>query len=160
MGYAWDFGGGDTAAGAATDHTYAAEGAYTVSLTVTDDEGATDDASEEVPDPCNEEQERAGHGTRARFHEGVRAAQNLRKRGAWSGMHLPDRASNESVPSGVMPAGLVRWLSTRPPQESRPRRTPPANTGYLIQAPMEGPRYGSTTGLPCLGHLSDSALRP
>jgi PKD repeat protein len=35
----WDFGDGDTGAGETTSHAYAAEGVYTVSLTVTDDFG-------------------------------------------------------------------------------------------------------------------------
>ncbi|RFA14645.1 cell surface protein [Subtercola boreus] len=39
--YAWDFGDGQTATGATTSHTYAAAGTYTVSLTVTDNKGAT-----------------------------------------------------------------------------------------------------------------------
>jgi PKD repeat protein len=42
QGYAWDFGGEGSAAVVSPDFTFAAEGEYLVSLTVTDDEGATD----------------------------------------------------------------------------------------------------------------------
>lgn len=46
--YAWDFGDGATGAGATVDHEYAAAGSYAVTLTVTDDDGATDSTSHEV----------------------------------------------------------------------------------------------------------------
>ena len=39
--YEWDFGDGNNGTGVAPTHTYAADGSYTVSLTVTDDDGAT-----------------------------------------------------------------------------------------------------------------------
>lgn len=40
-GYAWDFGDGATGTGATAEHTYAAAGTYSVTLTVTDDAGAS-----------------------------------------------------------------------------------------------------------------------
>lgn len=43
--YQWDFGDGGTASGETAAHTYAAPGVYTVTLTVTDDSGASDTAS-------------------------------------------------------------------------------------------------------------------
>lgn len=39
-GYAWDFGDGETATGATVEHVYASVSNYTVTLTVTDDDGA------------------------------------------------------------------------------------------------------------------------
>ncbi len=39
--YAWDFGNGQRGTGAAASHTYATAGSYVVTLTVTDDRGAT-----------------------------------------------------------------------------------------------------------------------
>ncbi|WP_243076173.1 PKD domain-containing protein [Microbacterium sp. SS28] len=46
--YAWDFGDGTTGAGATTSHPYAGPGAYTVTLTVTDNRGATGVTSQSV----------------------------------------------------------------------------------------------------------------
>jgi PKD repeat protein len=45
VSYAWDFGDGTTAAGAEVLHTYAQDGAYTVTLVVTDDHGLSDTVS-------------------------------------------------------------------------------------------------------------------
>ena len=42
--YAWNFGDGGTATGSTTSHTYTTAGAYSVVLTVTDNDGATDTA--------------------------------------------------------------------------------------------------------------------
>jgi PKD repeat protein len=42
ISYAWDFGDGDSSIGSVVSHTYSTAGAYTASLTVTDNDGATD----------------------------------------------------------------------------------------------------------------------
>ncbi len=47
-GYAWDFGDGQTGTGETATHTYPAAGDYPVTLTVTDDDNATDDSGDVV----------------------------------------------------------------------------------------------------------------
>ncbi|RWZ83230.1 PKD domain-containing protein [Glutamicibacter sp. HZAU] len=48
LSYAWDFGDGNTASTATAENTYAAEGTYEVTLTVTDAQGATGTTTQEV----------------------------------------------------------------------------------------------------------------
>jgi PKD repeat protein len=48
VAYDWDFGDGNTGTGVSPSHTYGSDGIFTVSLTVTDDAGATDSATTEA----------------------------------------------------------------------------------------------------------------
>lgn len=46
LSYSWSFGDGSTGSGPSSTHTYDSSGDYTVELTVTDDDGASDTTSE------------------------------------------------------------------------------------------------------------------
>jgi PKD repeat protein len=48
VSWTWDFGDGNASSAQSPMHTYPAAGTYTVALTVTDDDGATSDASHDV----------------------------------------------------------------------------------------------------------------
>lgn len=53
--YAWEFGDGSTGSGVTANHTYNSPGSYVVGLTVTDDDGATDNTTKVVTVPAGAE---------------------------------------------------------------------------------------------------------
>ncbi len=54
VSYAWNFGDGNTGSGEFASHAYAEDGTYNVTLTVTDNEGATDSDSKNVSVALND----------------------------------------------------------------------------------------------------------
>jgi len=48
VSYAWNLGDGSTASGSTTEHTFGASGSYSISVTVTDDAGASDDFTADI----------------------------------------------------------------------------------------------------------------
>ena len=104
-GWSWDFGNGSSATGATTQHTFAAAGAYPMTLTVTDDAGAT------------------SRSTRTVTVEAPPAGVGIALRGSAGTSARPARAISLTVPGAVQAGdGLVLVLGTN----SAVTGTPPA----------------------------------
>ncbi len=73
--YSWNFGDGNNGSGSTTNHSFGADGSYSVTLTVTDNDGATDSVSQQVtvaadggdPDPTGIDLAASGYKVQGRW---------------------------------------------------------------------------------------------
>ena len=137
--YAWDFGDGTTGTGATTAHTYAAAGTYTVPLTVTDGQGASDSVTTAVTvvnDPSV---------ARDAFGRSVTSGWGTADRGgAWT---LSGTLSRYSVAAGAGSVSLGAGASGKPMLSSVSIRDTDFRTEFTTdKAPTGGGQYVSLVG--------------
>ncbi|WP_457206874.1 PKD domain-containing protein, partial [Nocardioides sp. P5_C9_2] len=128
VGFAWTFGDGESASGpgSTTPHVFAASGTYTVTLTVTDDEGATASVSRQVlvqdqPPPTDGPQWRAtGSSDSNSARPAVTVPGSVQSTDRLVLFVTANRAATLTTPAGWTVAGTVSdstdarsWVLTR-----------------------------------------------
>ena len=139
VSYAWDFGDGTTGTGATTSHTYADDGTFTVRLTVTDGQGASDSVTSEVTvvdDPSV---------ARDAFGRSVASGWGTADRGgAWT---LSGTLSRYSVAAGSGSVSLGAGASAKPTLGTVSIRDTDFRTVFTTnKAPTGGGQYVSLVG--------------
>jgi PKD repeat protein len=117
--YAWTFGDGGTATGASPNHAYAAGGTYPVTLTVTDNGGATDSTTQLITVTAP-----TGGGTPMTYATDTFARNvtggwgSANTGGAWAvsggttGFSVATGVGKQSAKAGAQPAAYLNGLST------------------------------------------------
>jgi PKD repeat protein len=141
--YAWDFGDGHSGTGASPSHTYASAGDYTVTLTVTDDQGAAGSTTATVP--VSGTPPASGIGLRASAGTSARAVTSV-------SVDVPDTVapgdtlllvlSTNSAVTGVTPTGFgqaaVQVAGTGPTTQLFTKVADAADAGSALQLSLSG----------------------